>query len=943
MFYDSGGSEGNYSNGENKTMVFISANGHRLRFDFQSFQVESSWDKFKIYDGPNINSPFIGEFSGSNTPGVIVSTGTSLTFVFTSDGSTNYSGWAAVISCTTPALVEYPMSTGTVTTCSALFTDSGGTNGNYSNNEDATMTFCSTGSDYVTVTFLNFGFNLAAGDTLFAYDGPNTSSPMIGAYCGTMIPEPISSQTGSCITFRFKSDLTAVSSGWRAVVECSSTPLVNGEFKMMSGIRYTCGGVFYDSGGPNGNYKNNESNTLTFVSSENRRLQFNFQTFYTEVGDNLYIYDGPTTNHPLIGVYSGSAGSPGIVQSTGTSMTFRFVSDGSYNYPGWAALISCTTPALPVYNMSNDTVFTCEGVFYDSGGPDANYMHNDNKVMTFCSENEEFIHFTFQPNNFKVHLSDTLYVYDGASVSAPIIGKYTGDRLPEVISSLTGSCLTFKFVSDLTNHDAGWQALIGCTDTTPVQVDYRMQNGVRYTCGGIFYDSGGLNANYSANENYTETFVSSTGSRLQFNFQAFSTESTDKLYIYDGPTVNHPLIGVYSGSAGSPGIVQSSGTSLTFKFVSDQNTQYAGWAAFITCTTPALPVYNISNGTVTTCEGVFYDSGGPTANYPYNETREMTFCSENEEFIYVTFQPNNFNVHLSDTLFVYDGANSSAPPIGFYYGNRLPEIISSQTGSCLTFKFVSDFMNHDLGWQALIDCDTVPHTNPQYLMQNGVRYVSDGWFYDSGGPNANYKANESYTETFISASGTRLQFNFQAFSTESTDKLYIYDGPTVNHPLIGVYSGGTSGAPGIVQSTGTSLTFKFISDNSTQYAGWQANISCTTAPLPTYNMSNTTITTCEAVFYDSGGPTGNYSNNENLVMTFCSADSSFVKVDFTRDNLGIYLGDGDMLKIYDGPSISSSPLAIIYGYDIPEAISSITGPCLTFQFISSTANVRKGW
>ncbi|MGI5821449.1 MAG: CUB domain-containing protein [Bacteroidales bacterium] len=622
------------------------------------------------------------------------------------------------------------------------------------------MTFCSTGSDYVTVTFLNFGFNLAAGDTLFAYDGPNTSSPMIGAYCGTMIPEPISSQTGSCITFRFKSDLTAVSSGWRAVVECSSTPLVNGEFKMMSGIRYTCGGVFYDSGGPNGNYKNNESNTLTFVSSENRRLQFNFQTFYTEVGDNLYIYDGPTTNHPLIGVYSGSAGSPGIVQSTGTSMTFRFVSDGSYNYPGWAALISCTTPALPVYNMSNDTVFTCEGVFYDSGGPDANYMHNDNKVMTFCSENEEFIHFTFQPNNFKVHLSDTLYVYDGASVSAPIIGKYTGDRLPEVISSLTGSSLTFKFVSDLTNHDAGWQALIGCTDTTPVQVDYRMQNGVRYTCGGIFYDSGGLNANYSANENYTETFVSSTGSRLQFNFQAFSTESTDKLYIYDGPTVNHPLIGVYSGSAGSPGIVQSSGTSLTFKFVSDQNTQYAGWAAFITCTTPALPVYNISNGTVTTCEGVFYDSGGPDANYMHNDNKVMTFCSENEEFIHFTFQPNNFKVHLSDTLYVYDGASVSAPIIGKYTGDRLPEVISSLTGSSLTFKFVSDLTNHDAGWQALIGCTDTTPVQVDYRMQNGVRYTCGGIFYDSGGLNANYSANENYTETFVSSTGSRLQFNF---------------------------------------------------------------------------------------------------------------------------------------------------------------------------------------
>ena len=937
-FYDSGGSGSDYSNSENKTMVFTSDNGNRLSFNFQSFRTESSRDVLRIYDGPDNTYPLIGAYSGTNSPGVVVSVGTSLTFVFESDYSTTYSGWSALISCTTPALTEYKMSSGTVTTCSGVFTDSGGPNGNYSNNEDKTMTFCSGGSDFVTVSFMKYGFSLASGDTLFAYDGPDASYPIIGAYCGNSLPEDISSQTGSCITFRFKSDLTNVSSGWRALLGCSSTPLINGDFKMMSGIRYTCGGTFYDSGGSSGNYKNDEENTMTFVSHDNKRLKFDFQSFSTESADKLYIYDGPTVNYPLIGVYSGST-SPGIVQSTGNSLTFKFKSDNSVVSSGWAAAISCTTPVLPVYNLIDGTTNnTCEGVFYDSGGPDANYMHNDNKEMTFCSDNGEFIYFTFKRNNFKIHPSDTLYVYDGSSVSAPPIGVYTGDRLPEIISSQTGSCLTFKFVSNAVNNDIGWQALIKCDTVPNTNPQYRIQNGVRYTCGGMFYDSGGPNFNYANSENYTETFISSSGNRLKFDFQVFDTESADKLYIYDGPTVNYPLIGVYSGST-APGIIESTGNSLTFVFISDGSVVSSGWAAAISCTTPVLPVYNLSNTTVNTCEGVFYDSGGPDANYLHNDNKEMTLCSDNSDFIYVTFQPNNFKIHSSDTLFVYDGDNSSAPPIGVYSGSRLPEIISSQTGSCLTFKFKSNNVNNDIGWKALIKCDTIPNTNPQYRMQNGVRYTCGGKFYDSGGPNGNYANGSNIVETFFSSSGSRLRCDFTSFELENgRDYLIVHDGPTTDYPIIARLTG--SGVP-YVESTGTSLTFNFISDGSINKAGWKADFSCTTAPLPTYNLSDETIKTCEAVFYDNGGPAGKYPNNDSKTMTFCSEDSTFVKVNFTKESFKIH--SSDVLKIYDGPSTASKLIAIVNGYNIPETITSITGSCLTFQFISDATNVDDGW
>ncbi len=33
-------------------------------------------------------------------------------------------------------------------------------------------------------------------------------------------------------------------------------------------------------------------------------------------------------------------------------------------------------------------------------------------------------------------------------------------------------------------------------------------------------------------------------------------------------------------------------------------------------------------------------------------------------------------------------------------------------------------------------------------------------------------------------------------------------------------------------------------------------------------MSNQTVTICNGIFYDSGGDTGNYSNNEDYLMTF---------------------------------------------------------------------------
>lgn len=99
VFTDAGGPTGNYSNNENYTKTFTSANGTHLRFDFTSYNTEASYDLLKVYDGPTTASPQIGNFNGTSLPASVISTGTTLTFKFTSDGWYTYLGWSANITC----------------------------------------------------------------------------------------------------------------------------------------------------------------------------------------------------------------------------------------------------------------------------------------------------------------------------------------------------------------------------------------------------------------------------------------------------------------------------------------------------------------------------------------------------------------------------------------------------------------------------------------------------------------------------------------------------------------------------------------------------------------------------------------------------------------------------------------------------------------------------
>lgn len=120
--------------------------------------------------------------------------------------------------------------------CGGQFVDSGGPSANYTNNLDSTTTICPTNPGQIVSVVFNTFDTEATYDALYVFDGNSIAAPQIassnpasnvpgglaGGFWGTTIPGPfVSTSPDGCLTFRFRSDNTAVRPGWTANVICA--------------------------------------------------------------------------------------------------------------------------------------------------------------------------------------------------------------------------------------------------------------------------------------------------------------------------------------------------------------------------------------------------------------------------------------------------------------------------------------------------------------------------------------------------------------------------------------------------------------------------------------------------------------------------------------------------------------------------------------------------
>ncbi|MBK9337625.1 MAG: hypothetical protein IPM98_14105 [Lewinellaceae bacterium] len=111
-------------------------------------------------------------------------------------------------------------------------------------------------------------------------------------------------------------------------------------------------------------------------------------------------------------------------------------------------------------------------------------------------------------------------------------------------------------------------------------------------------------------------------------------------------------------------------------------------------------------------------------------------------------------------------------------------------------------------------------------------------------------------------------------------------------------------------------------------------------------MTGAPIASCSGTFFDSGGGTDNYSNNQNLQTTICPDGMGSTQLLLHFDS--VLLAPGDTLCILDGSTVFAPLLAC--ANDFPsgqsfqiQASAGNTGGCLTVLFRSDAAGTATGW
>ena len=194
------------------------------------------------------------------------------------------------------------------------FHDTGGSGASYSANENESITFCpdATGSKVVAVFATNAGyvFDVDPSDTIYVYDGPSNTSPLLEKLNNSISPNGLNipaswSNTSGCLTIDFVSDATLEGAGWDANISCSNLaqPFTNHMVAYSYGESYGSGDVISD------------------LSPAD--------TGYVDVclGDSVYFVSNPYFPYEPGGDSAALSGG-GYMQSTNHTTTWEF-SDGT--------------------------------------------------------------------------------------------------------------------------------------------------------------------------------------------------------------------------------------------------------------------------------------------------------------------------------------------------------------------------------------------------------------------------------------------------------------------------------------------------------------------------------------------------------------------------------------------------------------------------------------
>ncbi|XP_022107899.1 cubilin-like isoform X2 [Acanthaster planci] len=556
-----------YRHDQNCSWLITVSDQRSVSLKFSSMDIElhpaCSYDYIEIYDGADDSAPLLVSRLCGNTPpaDAIISTSNSMLVRFVSDFSVSGEGFqAAYQEVIGPALGcggNFNTPTGIISSVSL-------SGGDYENNLDCVYYVTAETNKVVQITFLGT-FNIEGNqpgscpyDFLEIRDGFGSQAPLIGYYCGSSVPSPITLSTNQAY-FRFYTDSSITYSGF--------------SFNYSS-VDPVCGGTFNATNTPqtitSPNYPSNYPHNIRCTwyigapvdTHDHVRIRVNM--FDVEDHSNcLYDYlefrDYPISyGQPLR--YCGSD-IPPVYDSVGTTAQIYFMTDQSSSGSGFSltyAIADCNKN----YTGTNGRV--------TSPGYPTFYHENYNCQIRITAPAGSYLTLYFTELNIEYHPDcqyDSLTIYNGSDSTEAQLYNLCGNFIPEPVF-LPANAAYLNFVTDSSVNYAGFD--LTYTSST-----------VSSGCGGPLSGRRGSFTSPAHPFEYANNLdcgwsieVPSGGNQLTLEITALGVEGTegvcneDYLEVYDGPSSSSLLYGRYCGLR-QPAVITASNRQMFVRFVTD--------------------------------------------------------------------------------------------------------------------------------------------------------------------------------------------------------------------------------------------------------------------------------------------------------------------------------------------------------------------------------------
>uniref|UniRef100_A0A3Q4H9T1 CUB and Sushi multiple domains 3b n=1 Tax=Neolamprologus brichardi TaxID=32507 RepID=A0A3Q4H9T1_NEOBR len=951
---------GYYKDSLNCEWVIEAEPGRAIKITFDRFQTELGYDFLEIHDGPNLLSPLVGSFNGTQVPQFLFSSSNFLYLLFTTDNSRSNAGFRILYE--------------SVTVDSYSCLDPGIPVNGIRYGQDFSI-----GS---TVSFgCDSGYRLSHEEPLVCEKNHWWSHPLptCDALCGGDVRGPWGTILSPGYPDSYPSSLNCtwtveVSHGKGVQFQFSSFHLEDQHDYLL----VTENGSFLQ---PLARLTGNE-----LPSNINAGLYGNFKAQLRFISDFSISYEG--FNITFSEYTLEPCEDPGMPRfgrrngySFGVGDTLSFSCNMGYRLEGSPELICLgggrrmwSAPLPRCVAECGSSVMNNEGILLSPNYP-MNYDNNHECIYSIQVQAGKGINISAR--TFHLAQGDILKIYDGKDNTAHVLGAFTGSSMLGLTLISTSNHLWLEFYSNAENTGEGFKLVYSsfelshCEDPGVPQfgfkvndqghfsgssITYRCEPG--YTlhgastlkcmtgerrawdnplpsciaeCGGRFKGessgrilSPGYPFPYDNNLRCTWTIEVDSGNIVSLQFLAFDTEAShDMLKVWDGPPENEMSLAELSGSLLPEGI-HSTLNTVTVQFETDFYISKSGFAI------------QFSSSVATACR----DPGVPMNGSRSGDGREPGDS--------VSFQCDpGYELQGDDKITCIQVDNR-------YYWQPSPPVCIAPCGGNLTGS--NGFIlspNYPHPYPHSKDCDWLIAVNPDYV----------------------------------------LSLAFISFNIEPNyDFLYIYDGPDSNSPLIGSFQ--DSKLPERIESSSNTMLLAFRSDGSVSYTGFHLEYkaklreSCFDPGVvlngtrlgSDYKLGSTVTFYCEAGYVLQGYSTLTCSMGDdgrpgwNRALPSCQApcgsrstgsEGTVLSPNFPRNYTSgqtciysisvprefVLFGQfvlfqtslNDVVEIYDGPTQQNTLLSSLSGSHSGESLPLSSGNQITIKFTTVGPETAKGF